>query len=391
MAVQKRTTKTGKTRWVARYRDKTGREHSRSFDTQREAKQHIADQQVALTRGTWTDPTKEKTTLGTLVEDWINAGTEVSKPFRVSMMRNLGDLADHPVGTLAPADIRAWVATLQTGRPWKGGAPLGVSAVSSALANVKLVLEQAVDDGLIPKNPAHRVTAPAPTTRVTWHDIPTKEQIDQLIRYARTGYGKREKGKKYSWFQAHPDLSVMIRVSAATGLRPGEVAGLSWRNVDFEKRQILVMEQAMRTGAGTRPLKTGDKGIRALSVDDETLAAINELPRVDERVFHARWGGVPMTAEKYSQALRRLCLVVGVDPVTPHSFRHFHATELLSAGVPVKAVQRRLGHSSARVTLDVYAHFVPGGDDVAADVIAGVLSGAGSVRDRRGGLRVVGE
>ena len=48
MSVQKRTTKTGKTRWVARYRDKTGREHSRSFDTQREAKQHIADQQVAL-------------------------------------------------------------------------------------------------------------------------------------------------------------------------------------------------------------------------------------------------------------------------------------------------------------------------------------------------------
>ncbi|MGJ4101108.1 excalibur calcium-binding domain-containing protein [Corynebacterium macclintockiae] len=48
MSVQKRTTKTGKPRWVARYRDKTGREHSRSFDTQREAKQHIADQQVAL-------------------------------------------------------------------------------------------------------------------------------------------------------------------------------------------------------------------------------------------------------------------------------------------------------------------------------------------------------
>lgn len=48
MSVQKRTTKTGKTRWVARYRDKTGREYSRSFDTQREAKQHIADQQVAL-------------------------------------------------------------------------------------------------------------------------------------------------------------------------------------------------------------------------------------------------------------------------------------------------------------------------------------------------------
>lgn len=390
MAVQKRTTKTGKTRWVARYRDKTGREHSKSFDTQREAKQYLADQRVALTRGTWANPTLEKTAIGTLVDEWVQSSSEVSRPFRMSLMRNLGDLADQPVGTLTPADIRAWVATLQAGRPWKDGSPLGVSSVSSALANLKAVLERAVDDGLIPKNPARTVTASRPTTRVTWHDLPTRDLIDRLIRYARTGYGQRKRGKKLSWFQAHPDLAVMIRVSAATGLRPGEVAGLSWRNVDFEKRQILVMEQAMRTGAGTRPLKTGDKGIRALSVDDETLAAINELPRVDERVFHTRWGGVPMTAEKYSQALRRLCLVVGVDPVTPHAFRHFHATELLSAGVPVKAVQRRLGHSSARVTLDVYAHFVPGGDDVAVDVIAGVLSGAGSVRDRRGDLRVVG-
>lgn len=390
MAVQKRTTPTGKVRWVARYRDKTGREHSKTFDTQREAKAHLADQQTAITRGTWTDPTKEKTTLGALVKEWVTTGSAASRPFRTSLMRNLGPLADHPVGTLTPADVRAWVATLQTGRPWKNNTPLGTSAVASALANVKQVLEQAVDDGLIPKNPARRVTAPAPVTRVTWHDLPTREQIDQLIRYARTGYGKRAKGQANTWFKAHPDLAVMVRVSAATGLRPGEVAGLRWQNVDFATGRVLVMEQATRTGSGTRPLKSGDKSIRTLRVDQETMDALDSLPRVDERVFHSRWGGVPMTAEKYAQALRRLCVVTGIEPVTPHAFRHFHATELLSAGVPVKAVQRRLGHASARMTLDVYAHFVPGGDDIAADVIAGALSGAGSVRDSAPALRVVG-
>ncbi len=56
MAVQKRTTKAGKTRWVARYRDAAGKEHSRSFDTQREAKAYLQEQERALRRGEWVDP-----------------------------------------------------------------------------------------------------------------------------------------------------------------------------------------------------------------------------------------------------------------------------------------------------------------------------------------------
>ncbi|MDK6350910.1 tyrosine-type recombinase/integrase [Bifidobacterium scardovii] len=71
------------------------------------------------------------------------------------------------------------------------------------------------------------------------------------------------------------------------------------------------------------------------------------------------------------------------------SLRHFHATTLLQAGVPVKTVQHRLGHASAVMTLQVYAHFVPADDDSAAGVIGAALADAGQVRDRRRNLRAV--
>ena len=51
-----------------------------------------------------------------------------------------------------------------------------------------------------------------------------------------------------------------------------------------------------------------------------------------------------------------------------HSLRHLQATQLLKAGVNIKIIQARLGHSSAKITLDVYSHVMPGMDKEAVDV-----------------------
>ena len=58
-----------------------------------------------------------------------------------------------------------------------------------------------------------------------------------------------------------------------------------------------------------------------------------------------------------------------------HDLRHFAASQLLAAGVPVKTVSGRLGHSSAAMTLDVYGHHVGAADQVAADVLGNLLGG----------------
>jgi integrase len=56
-----------------------------------------------------------------------------------------------------------------------------------------------------------------------------------------------------------------------------------------------------------------------------------------------------------------------------HDLRHFMATEMLAAGVPIATVSQRLSHARASTTLNVYAHAIPGGDQDAAETLAGIL------------------
>jgi integrase len=63
-----------------------------------------------------------------------------------------------------------------------------------------------------------------------------------------------------------------------------------------------------------------------------------------------------------------------------HDLRHFMATEMLAAGVPIATVSQRLSHARASTTLNVYAHSVPGCDRIAAETLAAILAGGGGQR-----------
>lgn len=69
--------------------------------------------------------------------------------------------------------------------------------------------------------------------------------------------------------------------------------------------------------------------------------------------------------------------IAGVPRIRFHDMRHSHASWLLQAGVPVQVVSERLGHTSVKMTLDRYAHLMPGMQERAADVVGEVLFGAG--------------
>ncbi|MDK6437119.1 hypothetical protein, partial [Lactobacillus crispatus] len=97
-AVQKRV-RNGKTRWVARYRDPAGKEHSRTFETRREATTFLAEQEHAIHAGTWVNPDQAAITVQKLAEAWANqAGTDGTKRVRQLLVKNLGDMGAMPVG-----------------------------------------------------------------------------------------------------------------------------------------------------------------------------------------------------------------------------------------------------------------------------------------------------
>ena len=74
-----------------------------------------------------------------------------------------------------------------------------------------------------------------------------------------------------------------------------------------------------------------------------------------------------------SRAWRRAVVALKLPAVTFHALRHTHASMLIRAGVDILTISRRLGHSKAAITLEVYGHLISGADDAAADAIAGVL------------------
>ena len=391
---RKKILKSGKVSWEARYRDPSGRHRSKSFPRKKAADDFLAKQSVAISSGEWTDPKAGAAALRTLAEAWTAQATGGTEKVRRQLQHNLGELTDVPVGKLTPPLIRTWISHLQKGRPWMPGCTgMAPATVSTYFAQLKAMLSQVEDDGLISKNPAKKVRVPRPGTAITGADLPTGEQIAQLGALAENGGPKKKINGTQTWILPSPDLAVAIRLAAATGMRPGEVCGLSWPAVDFEEGKISVLAQADTHGTGLRALKTRDSGVRVLAVDAETMSLLkshrDEHPGRDRVVYNR--GGRPMVAANFAHNFRQLATYLGMsDTITPKSLRHFHATALLRAGVPIKAVQTRLGHTSAKMTLDVYAHFLPGDDHLAVQAAAGALSsGAGFVRDSRPGLQAV--
>ena len=164
-----------------------------------------------------------------------------------------------------------------------------------------------------------------------------------------------------------PRHRAMVLTGATTGLRPGELGGLTTGRVDFLRRTIRVDQQLISPKGGSRigPLKT-PASYRTVPVADATLTELSQhlsrWPAELSFVFTTERGGPVQTRtllEAWNLARKR----VGPEWATPHHLRHYYASLLIAGGESVKVVQARLGHSSAKTTLDTYGHMWPDSED----------------------------
>ena len=82
-----------------------------------------------------------------------------------------------------------------------------------------------------------------------------------------------------------------------------------------------------------------------------------------------RWDGQPFTPKALTNAFAKIVRAAGVTPIGFHGLRHTHLSHLLADGVPVKVISERAGHASAKMTLDVYGHLLPGMQEDAARLV----------------------
>ena len=252
---------------------------------------------------------------------------------------------------------------------------LGGGLAPKTVRNVHVMLRGALADAvrwnLLPRNPA--ADARPPRVRRRAHTIWSSQELRAFVAHARS--------------DAYYALWLLV---CTTGLRRSELAGL--------RRSDLDLDHARLTSGETRIVVAGramdsdgksDDSRRTLALDPVTVDALREYLRGwDEwkREFgHAGQhlfchpDGRLIHPDTITEWFARLSWEAGLPPIRLHDVRHSYATAALRAGVPVKVVSERLGHSSVAFTMQTYMHVIPGMDEQAARVTATAILGSDSI------------
>lgn len=177
-------------------------------------------------------------------------------------------------------------------------------------------------------------------------------------------------------------LHAALMIGFYTGMRAGEVCGLLWKNVNLNKGIIYVRHTAQRVeGKGVVLGNPKTKSSRRDIYIPETLVKYLKGLRINESKIKLKYGefykdndfvikntkGNPFTPENLTTRIQHN--LKDFRRLRFHTLRHTHATMLIEAGVPIIDVQRRLGHSKASTTLDVYSHATEDSQKRVANII----------------------
>ncbi|MDP2873046.1 MAG: site-specific integrase [Bacillota bacterium] len=248
---------------------------------------------------------------------------------------------------------------------------LSPSTVQYVRAVLRMVLERAVDDGLMPRNVVSKVKSP----KIERREMLTLDepQARLLIEQA-----------------AETRLTAPVVLGLMCGLRRGEICGLRWRDLDLEREEASVVQTLQRqTGEGLVVQPTKSSGSqRSVSLPPSAVAHLRKWrgrQREERLAAGPAWRGGdhvcttptggPLDPCGLSKSFRRLADSLDLPPVRFHDLRHTYAHLSRRAGVDFKLIQRALGHATAAFTLDVYGHIGAGELKEAAATIDRALWG----------------
>jgi integrase len=339
-----------------------GRKASGTYPTKREAQRRGAQMLVEL----GASPTAITATLGDIIADHCaDLDRHRSATYAADMARVAdrlpADVHDTPCAKVTAMTIEATYRRLER----DGWTPHRVRRLHELLHGA---FKRAARLGVVTGTPMASVRAP----QIPESDVrpPTPEQVGRII--------------------AAPTRTVerlALHLAAVTGARRGELVALQWADLDGSSlgvRRSLAYTPA--AGVHERPTKTGRKGQRVVALDAMTLRALSawraeQAERALEHGIAPVWilsddaGYSPWRPDRLSHVAGRAMTTAGVEGHRLHDLRHFCATQLLAAGIEPWIVAHRLGHANVSTTLNLYAHWIPGTDSAAADVMGQLLSG----------------
>jgi integrase len=166
-------------------------------------------------------------------------------------------------------------------------------------------------------------------------------------------------------------LEAWLHVMLGTGARPGEVAALTWFDVDLDAGTIRIV--ATKTGGQVRVLRVSPTVVDALTQHrkrqaEERLLMGDKWPAEHDALVFRSETGTPIDAANARRFVRAVARDGGISHLTPYELRHTHASILSDAGTHAEALSDRMGHRDSRTTLAYYRHQLAPVIEVGADV-----------------------
>jgi integrase len=239
--------------------------------------------------------------------------------------------------------------------------------VSGIHACGRMIFNHAVELGLIKINPTENIQLPKHQVKVEEIECQEEEikflEKEELARFLRTADSE---GLEMD--------SLIFTTLAYTGLRIGELLALKWTDFEQEKGSLRVTKTLYnpsnnikkyellppKTSGSIRTIRIDEKLVKMLkrhAIKQKEIKLQKGILYVENQFIFARNDGHPQLRKVVETRLKRLLKKAGIDKnITPHSFRHTHTSLLIEAGVGVKEIQQRLGHTDINTTMNIYAH-----------------------------------
>ena len=331
------------------------RQVRRRFENEADATKAYARMSADVSAGVFT--TRSTKTVEVVCRDWL-----AGRRLRPSTLANYADVlkpirAAHgamPVQRLEKAHVDALVTSLaagglsmSNGRPRRPWSPRSLNLMLTVL---QMVLEDAMRQGWVVRNVAHLVDRVSQTKREM--ETFTEAEVHKLLKAAESDR------LEAAW---HLALS---------GLRRGEVCGLTWEDVDLEAGELSVRHtRIMADGVVIESTPKTAKGERALPLPDSLTRVLKRARtrQAEDRLrlpgdyleggyVVADEGGSPMHPETLGLAWARLLTRADVPHLRLHDARHTCGTLMHLRGVPVAVIAAWLGHTDAAFTMRTYVH-----------------------------------
>ena len=347
-------------------RDGIRKRHTVYGKTQADVRRELDALRVELDRGL---PPAAPSTVADFLLGWLESARQRIRPsswyraeqaVRVHLTPALGRL---PLAKLTPADVERMTAELiESGRSPR--------TAQIARTILRRALADAQRDGLVHRNVAALARPPhVPVRSLTaGRDYLTAADLRRLVTAAKVH-----------------SLGPLVTLAATTGLRQGELLGLSWADWDIGAATLTVRRSLARSWTGwelaepktARSRRTINLPTAATAALDRQRALQDARKEAIGTAWQDRAPGLVFTdavgrllrGADVTHAFYDLAAAAGLPRIPFHGLRHSAATAMLAAGVPLKVVSDQLGHSTITVTADRYAGVVPEQRREAADAM----------------------